>query len=343
MTRITVACLDMAGTTIADDGTVMEAFSAAIAAQNLPPATYDQAMTDVRSSMGQSKIEVFRRILGDEETAQKANDAFEDHYAAAVRRGAVAAVPGAEETITALRQAGVRVCLATGFSPATRDAIIDKLVWGGLIDLALSPADAGFWGFEGRGRPWPDLPLIALLKLRGGAVSELAVVGDTASDIESGLRAGAAIVAGVLTGASSRADLERAGAPLILDTIADILPYVTGLPAGGATSTGSGGSDHRDRRARGQRGGLGARLVDLDGDVAGQQDADPGHRAEEVPGGHDPVAVLADLHRQSFRPHEHVAHRRRRSRPGSRPLTGTVPPSTAHRSRCPAARRESGS
>jgi phosphoglycolate phosphatase-like HAD superfamily hydrolase len=79
-----------------------------------------------------------------------------------------------------------------------------------------------------RGRPWPDLPLIALLKLRGGAVSELAVVGDTASDIESGLRAGAAIVAGVLTGASSRADLERAGAPLILDAIADILPYVTG-------------------------------------------------------------------------------------------------------------------
>jgi phosphonatase-like hydrolase len=216
----------MAGTTIADDGTVLEAFSAAIAAQNLPVAAYNQAMTDVQSSMGQSKIEVFRRILGDEEIAQKANDAFEDHYAAAVRRGAVAAVPGAEETITALRQAGVRVCLATGFSPATRDAIIDKLVWGGLIDLALSPADAGFWGFEGRGRPWPDLPLIALLKLRGGAVSELAVVGDTASDIESGMRAGAAIVAGVLTGASSRADLERAGAPLILDTIADILAHI---------------------------------------------------------------------------------------------------------------------
>ncbi len=129
MTRITVACLDMAGTTIADDGTVTEAFSAAIAAQNLPVAAYDQAMTDVRSSMGQSKIEVFRRILGDEETAQKANDAFENHYAAAVRGGKVAAVPGAEETITALRQAGVRVCLATGFSPATRDAIIDKLVW----------------------------------------------------------------------------------------------------------------------------------------------------------------------------------------------------------------------
>ena len=143
MTRITVACLDMAGTTVADDGTVMEAFTAAITEQNLPEAAYEQAMTDVRSSMGQSKIEVFRRILGDEAAARKANEAFEDHYAAAVRRGAISAVPGAEDTIMRLRDAGVRVCLATGFSPATRDAIIGELAWGGLIDLALSPADAG--------------------------------------------------------------------------------------------------------------------------------------------------------------------------------------------------------
>jgi phosphoglycolate phosphatase len=222
MTHITVACLDMAGTTVRDDGTVMEAFTVAITEQNLPADAYDQAMTAVRSSMGQSKIEVFRRILGDETAARKANDAFEDHYAAAVRNGAIAPVPGAEDTLMRLRDAGIRVCLATGFSPATRDAIIDGLSWGGLIDLALSPADAG------RGRPWPDLPLTALLKLRGGAVSELAVAGDTTSDIESGLRAGAAVVAGVLTGADSRADLERAGAPLILDTIAGILPHVTG-------------------------------------------------------------------------------------------------------------------
>ena len=220
MTRITVACLDMAGTTVRDDGTVMEAFTAAITEQNLSPDAYDRAMTAVKTSMGQSKIEVFRRILGDETSARQANSSFEDHYAAAVRGGAIAPVPGAEDTLMRLRDAGIRICLATGFSPATRDAIIDELAWGGLIDLALSPADAG------RGRPWPDLPLTALLKLRGGAVSELAVAGDTTSDVESGLRAGAAVVAGVLTGADSRADLERAGAQLILDSISDILPHV---------------------------------------------------------------------------------------------------------------------
>jgi phosphoglycolate phosphatase len=220
LTRITVACLDMAGTTVRDDGTVMEAFSAAIAAQNLRAAEYSRAMADVRSSMGQSKIEVFRRILGDEPAAQLANEAFEHHYEAAVRAGQVAAMPGAPEVFKACRDAGVRVCLATGFSPSTRDAIISELAWSDLIDLALSPADAG------RGRPWPDLPLTALLRLRGGAVGELAVVGDTASDVESGLRSGAGVVAGVLTGAGSRADLEQAGAPLILDTIADLVPHV---------------------------------------------------------------------------------------------------------------------
>jgi phosphoglycolate phosphatase len=225
VSRITVACLDMAGTTVRDDGTVLEAFASAVATQNLPVRASNQAMRDVRSSMGQSKIEVFRRILGDEAAARKANEAFENHYAAAVRAGAVAPMPGAVEAVTALREAGVRVCLATGFSPATRDAIIERLGWGDLADLVLSPADAGYWG---RGRPWPDIPLTALLRLRGGAVSELAVAGDTASDVESGLRAGAAVVAGVLTGAGSRADLERAGAPLILDSIADLVPHVTG-------------------------------------------------------------------------------------------------------------------
>ena len=216
MTRITVACLDMAGTTVADDGTVLEAFAAAV--KDLPGPAYQRAITDVKSSMGQSKIEVFRRILGSEQAAQQVNEAFESDYAAAVRAGRVVAMPGATDVFKTCRDAGIRVCLATGFSPTTRDAIISELGWGDLIDLALSPADAG------RGRPWPDLPLTALLFLHGGAVSELAVAGDTASDVESGLRAGAGIVAGVLTGASSRADLERAGAPLILDTIGDIVP-----------------------------------------------------------------------------------------------------------------------
>ncbi|HEY2549798.1 MAG TPA: HAD family hydrolase [Streptosporangiaceae bacterium] len=222
MTRITIACLDMAGTTVADEGGVLAAFTAAMADSGLRDGSpaYQSALGYVRQTMGQSKIEVFRHLLGSEPAAQAANGAFEQHYAASVRSGAVAPLPGAAETMTALRAAGIRVCLATGFSPATRQVLLDTLGWHALIDLALSPADAG------RGRPYPDLPLTALLRLGGGSVSELAVAGDTPSDVESGLRAGAGLVAGVLTGTASADELRQAGAPHILDSVTGLLPLL---------------------------------------------------------------------------------------------------------------------
>jgi phosphoglycolate phosphatase len=222
MRDITVACLDMAGTTVADDGSVMAAFGAAVAEFGLVEGApgYDEAIAFVQQTMGQSKIEVFRRLLGSEERARQANLTFEQSYADFVRAGLVAPLPGALETMTALRSGGVRVCLATGFSPATRDALLDALGWRPLIDLALSPADAG------RGRPWPDMPLTALLRLGGGAVSELAVVGDTRSDVESGLRAGAGLIVGVTSGAGTRDSLEAAGAPHILDSIGGLVQLI---------------------------------------------------------------------------------------------------------------------
>jgi len=222
MRDITVACLDMAGTTVADDGSVMAAFGAAVAAFGLVEGApgYDEAIAFVQQTMGQSKIEVFRRLLGSEERARQANRIFEQSYADSVRAGVVTPLPGAVETMTALRAGGVRVCLATGFSPATRDALLDALGWRPLTDLALSPADAG------RGRPWPDMPLTALLRLGGGAVRELAVVGDTPSDVESGLRAGAGLVVGVTSGAGTRDSLEAAGAPHILDSVGGLVQLI---------------------------------------------------------------------------------------------------------------------
>ena len=226
MSRFTVVCLDMAGTTVRDGNAVMAAFGAAIGRRNLPDE-YDGAMKYARDTMGQSKIEVFRHILGEEDAAQAANAAFEEHYAGAVAAGEISPMPGAVELFAACRAAGLRVCLSTGFAPVTRDAIIDALGWGSLVDLFLSPADAG------RGRPWPDMPLTALLRLGGDAVSSLVVAGDTPADVECGLRAGAGLVVGVLSGDSARADLEAVpaaaglpGAPLILDSVADLLPHL---------------------------------------------------------------------------------------------------------------------
>jgi len=227
VSRFSVICLDLAGTTIRDDNTVMEAFASAIASRNLPVREFHDAMAYARATMGRSKIEVFRHILGDEDAARAANAVFEKHYAGAVAGGEVSPMPGAVELFAACRPAGIKVCLSTGFAPVTRDAIVDALGWRPLVDLLLSPADAG------RGRPWPDMPLTALLRLGGDSVASLAVVGDTPADVECGLRAGAGLVAGVLSGDSARADLEAVaaatglpGTPLILNSVADLLPHL---------------------------------------------------------------------------------------------------------------------
>ena len=52
-----------------------------------------------------------------------------------------------------------------------------------------------------RGRPYPDLILTALMRLRADGVANVAALGDTSNDVDSALRAGCAIAAGTLTGA----------------------------------------------------------------------------------------------------------------------------------------------
>jgi phosphoglycolate phosphatase len=231
---VELVCLDMAGTTVRDDGTVLVAFAAAISEVGLIPDTpaWHQAIAIVNETMGQSKIEVFRRVVADEAAAQRANSAFEAAYQEQVARGAVTAMPGAENLLQALRKRGLQVCLTTGFSPTTRDAIIRSLQWDDLIDLALSPVDAG------RGRPWPDLILTAVVRLAVGSVSSVVVVGDTPSDIECGVRAGAGLVVGVTSGSGRRDELTRAGAHIVLPTVSALIDAMSSaeLPVSVATA-----------------------------------------------------------------------------------------------------------
>jgi phosphonatase-like hydrolase len=109
----------------------------------------------------------------------------------------------------------VRVALTTGFSRGTQDKLLAVLGWADLADLTLAPSDAG------RGRPYPDMVLTAALRLGVDAVDRIAVLGDTTSDIATGLAAGAGIVAGTLTGAHTADQLRAAGATHVVASVAD--------------------------------------------------------------------------------------------------------------------------
>jgi phosphoglycolate phosphatase len=134
VTKWQLACLDMAGTTVRDDGLVDQAFTVAVAGEGVAPGTaeYERMRAVVRKTQGQSKIEVFRLLLGgDERRAREANATFEEAYGLLVDDGAVTPIPGAAEAIRALRGAGVKVALMTGGRgvavPAGRGATAGRL------------------------------------------------------------------------------------------------------------------------------------------------------------------------------------------------------------------------
>lgn len=215
MTGIELVVLDMAGTTVADDGLVERAFTAALDAVDVPDAERPPMLDYVRRTMGESKITVFRALL-DEDRAQRANRAFEAAYTELADAGECAEIPGATEAIRRMRSAGAKVALTTGFSAGTQQRILDTLGWHELADLVLNPAEAG------RGRPYPDMVLTAVLRLGATDVRRVAVVGDTAYDVRSGLNAGAGVVVGVTSGAHDRDTLLGAGAGHCLDSVAEL-------------------------------------------------------------------------------------------------------------------------
>lgn len=218
--RVGLVVLDMAGTTVADGGFVEQAFAAAAERLGVRPGTtgFEEKLAYVRATMGESKISVFRHLFGDEDKARQANAAFEEAYGELVDGGRIAEIPGARAAIEKLAADGRTVVLTTGFARVTQDAILAALGWQDLVPLTLCPADAG-----GRGRPYPDMVLTAFLRTGVVAgVADVAVVGDTSYDMLSGVRSGAGVVAGVLTGAHGRDALLAHGASHVLGSVAEL-------------------------------------------------------------------------------------------------------------------------
>ena len=124
--------------------------------------------------------------------------------------------------MAALREAGMKIVLTTGFARHTQNMILESLGWMGVSDLSLCPSDAG------RGAPYPDMILTALLALDLDDVRSVLVAGDTAADMRAGRRAGAGLTAGVLTGYHGEERLTRAGADAVIPSIAHLPALATG-------------------------------------------------------------------------------------------------------------------
>jgi phosphonatase-like hydrolase len=216
-----LAVFDVAGTVVTDEGIVIESFQQAFAM--VVPITWadkkEEFMEYAESTMGQSKVEVFKTLLGDDDLVKRTNDEFQNAYLERLEE--IEPIPGVETLFENLRSAGVKVALNTGFNRETLNTIIYGLGWQELIDSTATQTETG------KGRPAPDMLEWVARECEVSDPSKVAILGDTVSDIEAGANFGAGQKIGVLTGFHDQQMLKSAGADVVFETAVDALDLLT--------------------------------------------------------------------------------------------------------------------
>jgi phosphonatase-like hydrolase len=210
---------DFAGTAMKEEGTVLAAYRQALAEFDIPFTEEDLA-----ARRGASKRAVFQELAGRVRApeqagviAGKALTAFEDALRREYESGPVREIEGAGAAVAALRQAGVKVALTSGFERGVVDLLVSRLGWADLFDRVYASNDAP------AGRPAPYLIYRAMMDLRVHNVGRVCVVGDTPLDLQAASNARAGWVVGVLSGAHG---LETLGAT----PHTNLLPSIASLP-----------------------------------------------------------------------------------------------------------------
>lgn len=213
MTLPALVVFDLAGTTIEDRGQVPAAFTAALASHGIV-ATADQ-ITRVR---GASKRQAIRAFVASDAEASRVYAAFQLALAARFEADRVTPIAGAAECFQALRHAGARVALTTGFDHDITKLLIAALSWQDAADTIVCGDDVA------QGRPAPDLILRAMADTGIADAALVATVGDTTLDLEAGAAAGVGWNIGVLSGAHGRDALARSPHTQIVRSVADLRP-----------------------------------------------------------------------------------------------------------------------
>jgi phosphoglycolate phosphatase-like HAD superfamily hydrolase len=114
---------------------------------------------------------------------------------------------------------GIIISICTSDDRASTNACLQNWDISDLVDFSICGDEVGK-----ECKPSPE-PLFELCRRAGVSPSESLVVGDTSSDTQMGVRAGAGFVVGVLTGSGNKEQLLNTGADIVLPSII----YLKGL------------------------------------------------------------------------------------------------------------------
>ncbi len=205
--QIQLAVFDMAGTTVADNNNVAEAFQKAFSLNDVqiekeivvPLMGYHkpQAIQMALEQTGHSFDAGFIEEIHDDFEAEMVN-----FYASSA---VVKPIEGAEEIFRWLKLRGIRVALNTGFSAIVADTIVSRFGWEekGLVDEFIGSDEVE------KGRPYPFMIKELMRRCKVTDPLQVVKIGDTPVDVEEGLAAGCGMVIAVTTGAGSEEDLVR--------------------------------------------------------------------------------------------------------------------------------------
>ncbi len=221
---IQLVVFDMAGTTVRDDDAVNLCLR-----QALNEAGVSVSRDQVNRVMGIPKPLAIETLLREQTPGAVPSagqiEALHDDFLVRMIRfyqtdPNVAEMSGATATFRALKQAGIKVALDTGFSRPIVTVILDRLGWSSseLLDTTVTSDEVP------RGRPHPDLLFEAMRRTGVTDAQRVAKVGDTPSDLQEGHAAGCALVIGVTNGTHTRAQLE-------VHPHTHLIPDLAALPA----------------------------------------------------------------------------------------------------------------
>lgn len=212
--RFALAVFDMAGTTVRDQGEVPAAFGAALNEFGIAVTT-----EQIAAVRGASKRQALRSLLAPRNAALAdiIYDRFVEILTHSYRTRGVSAIDGAAETFVILRKMGIAIALNTGFDRMIADLLLVSLDWHRSNFAAVICSDD-----VNNGRPAPDLILAAMAEAQVRDPGDVINVGDTVLDMEAGRNAGVGVNVGVLTGASTRAQLQAAPCTCVVDSIRNL-------------------------------------------------------------------------------------------------------------------------
>jgi phosphonatase-like hydrolase len=223
---IDLVVLDIAGTTIDEGQQVYRVLGETARAYGASPSE-----SDIARWHGSAKHEALQALLTaddgtppDIEVLAEVVADFRNRLITAYTERPPQPLPGVPEALAALRAAGIRVALNTGFDRDIVDSLLSALGWEGdsVVDTVVCGSDVA------AGRPAPYMIFQAMERLGVTDVARVLVAGDTPRDLESGSNAGAGYVVGVLTGASAADELGGYPRTHLLPSVAD-LPALLGV------------------------------------------------------------------------------------------------------------------